>query len=440
MKLRLLTALFILTGTLANAQDITGIWRGYFNSGYGIFKQQYKYEVQINQLGNNANQKGIEGVTYSYHSTSFYGKATLQGIYDAKNKSLTLKELKLVELKIADQSQPCLMTCYLDYSKDDKTEILEGSFISIVEKTKGDCGSGYVYLERVKESDFEKEDFLIKKEKKDVPQKEAVPKIVKQPVSDVKYKEKIKVLQTALGVTPDGIAGPKTQSILKTKVPDYQGILRAGDTAQINDLITQIKSNKVLQPKKTITPPVAKKTNPVTPQKNNGNTITKNNPDKKSLPVKGKDTIAKSKPVIPPVEPPGQKEITKKIVPVPDVIKQRDNPLVKTIVTNSPDILIQLYDNGEIDGDTITVYDNNEVIAYKKGLTGKPVTLNIKADLINAHHEFVMVANNLGAIAPNTALMIITTGGKRYELFISSDETKNAKVVIDYKMDSKELK
>jgi hypothetical protein len=57
---------------------------------------------------------------------------------------------------------------------------------------------------------------------------------------------------------------------------------------------------------------------------------------------------------------------------------------------------------------------------------------------MNSHHEFVMVANNLGSIPPNTALMVITTGGKRYELFISSDEKKNAKVVIDFKMPGKE--
>src|SRR4051812_9211905 len=163
MKLPLLIA-FILANTFIHAQELTGIWRGYFNSGYGYFKQQYKYEVQINQLGNNASQKGVQGVTYSYHSTVFYGKATLQGIYDSKNKSITIKETQLVELKIADQSEPCLMTCYLDYRKEGKTEILEGTFTSVNVKSKTDCGSGYVHLEKVLESEFHKEDFLLKKQ------------------------------------------------------------------------------------------------------------------------------------------------------------------------------------------------------------------------------------------------------------------------------------
>jgi hypothetical protein len=42
-----------------------------------------------------------------------------------------------------------------------------------------------------------------------------------------------------------------------------------------------------------------------------------------------------------------------------------------------------------------------------------------------------MVADNLGTIPPNTSVMIITTATNRYELFISSNEQKNAKVVFD---------
>jgi hypothetical protein len=290
------------------------------------------------------------------------------------------------------------MTCYLDYRKEGKTEILEGPFTSVNVKTKTDCGSGYVYLEKVPESEFHKEDFLLKK-----------PNITAPPVAKS---------------TPRVIPAPKDQQA----------------TTQ----------QKTTQPKK-VAPPVGKKSNPSPTTKTSPSTknkpITKNNPGtalKNQSPKKqyeGVDSIVKSKPATTtPVNPPVQKDLSQKKIPIPDVIKERENALIKTIVTNSPAILIQLYDNGEIDGDTITVYDNNRVIAYRKGLTGKPITLSIEADLFNSHHEFVMVANNLGVIPPNTALMVITTGGKRYELFVSSDEKKNAKVVIDYKMPGKESK
>jgi hypothetical protein len=44
-----------------------------------------------------------------------------------------------------------------------------------------------------------------------------------------------------------------------------------------------------------------------------------------------------------------------------------------------------------------------------------------------------MVANNLGSIPPNTSLMIVTIGAQRYEVFISSTEQKNAKVILKLK-------
>lgn len=402
MKPCICITLFFLfsTCTLLQAQSLTGVWRGYFNSGYGNFKQKYKYEVQINQLGNQANQKGLQGVTYSYHSTVFYGKATLQGIYDPKALSLTIKELKLVELKISDNSQPCLMTCYLDYRKEGKTEILEGTFTSIVEKSKADCGSGYVYLERVEESDFYKEDFLIKK----------VTPTSKPPVAKTNPPATTNQQQTA-----------KTQPKTTTKPPATKS------TA-------------------TAPPPVKKTTPPATTQKNttgsNNSTAKKTAPPQQESTIKKEpktlDTIARTKPGAPPViTQPGAGEIKKKNIPVPDMIRDRENPLVRRITTGSQDIRIELYDNGDIDGDTITVYNNNEVIAYRKGLTGKPITINIKADEQNPHHEFIMAANNLGSIPPNTALMVITTDGKRYELFLSADEKKNAKVIIDYKSPGK---
>ncbi len=52
---------------------------------------------------------------------------------------------------------------------------------------------------------------------------------------------------------------------------------------------------------------------------------------------------------------------------------------------------------------------------------------------MHPHHELIMVANNLGSIPPNTSLMIITANNKRSEVFISSTEQKNAKMLIDLK-------
>ena len=118
---------------------------------------------------------------------------------------------------------------------------------------------------------------------------------------------------------------------------------------------------------------------------------------------------------------------------VPQPILTRENPVVKQIETVPGEIMIDLYDNGEIDGDTVSIYHNNELIISRAGLSDKPIHFQVKVDAMQPHHELVMVANNLGSIPPNTSVMIITANDKRYEIHISSSEQKNAKVVIDLK-------
>ncbi|MGZ3850872.1 MAG: hypothetical protein ACXVKI_17200 [Flavisolibacter sp.] len=125
--------------------------------------------------------------------------------------------------------------------------------------------------------------------------------------------------------------------------------------------------------------------------------------------------------------------VPSEVVPVPLILKQRTNPLIQTIETTEGEILVNLYDNGEIDGDTISVYHNNKLIISKQRLSEKPISFRIQVDKNQPHHELVMVAINLGSIPPNTSLMIVTTKEKRYEVFISSTEQQNAKIVIDLK-------
>ncbi|HVG14479.1 MAG TPA: hypothetical protein VM935_05945 [Chitinophagaceae bacterium] len=119
--------------------------------------------------------------------------------------------------------------------------------------------------------------------------------------------------------------------------------------------------------------------------------------------------------------------------PPPPILTNRVTTLAKQIETEAGEIKINLYDNGEIDGDTISIYHNNVLLMANKRLTQKPIVITIPVNADQPHHELIMVAENLGSIPPNTSLMIITAGAKRYEVFISSTEQKNAKLVIDLK-------
>jgi N-acetylmuramoyl-L-alanine amidase len=117
---------------------------------------------------------------------------------------------------------------------------------------------------------------------------------------------------------------------------------------------------------------------------------------------------------------------------VPSVLKERSIDLVETIKTSAKEITVSFYDNAEVDGDTITVYANNKAILSHQGLNTRPITFKIALTDKEPSVELVMVAESLGLVPPNTALMIVEAGGKQYKINLSSSFEKNAAVRFKY--------
>lgn len=117
---------------------------------------------------------------------------------------------------------------------------------------------------------------------------------------------------------------------------------------------------------------------------------------------------------------------------LPPSLTKRKVELVKEIKVDTGTIQIDFYDNGQIDGDTISVYANGMPVVTGKRLTTKPVTITLRIDMKRQEQELIMVGENLGSIPPNTALMIVNAGDKRYQLYLTSDEQKNAMVRFIY--------
>ncbi len=109
----------------------------------------------------------------------------------------------------------------------------------------------------------------------------------------------------------------------------------------------------------------------------------------------------------------------------------REKIVVQELSLDTAYIKIQLYDNAEIDDDTVSIYLNNTLLLHKKRLTEKPLELQINA-FPNTDYEIMMYAENLGKIPPNTSLMVISSGKKRYELRIVSTKEKTAVVRFRY--------
>lgn len=108
---------------------------------------------------------------------------------------------------------------------------------------------------------------------------------------------------------------------------------------------------------------------------------------------------------------------------------------VPEIAVDSGDIRLDFYDNGVVDGDSVTLLVNKKVVLSHERLGAKPVTSHIRIDASQPFQEIEMLAENTGTIPPNTALLIITAGKKRYRLFLSSSEEKSARVRFVYEPD-----
>ena len=367
--------LLCLVSYVVSAQDLTGIWRGHFKSeNYKLLDSlgiddRYKFETQIEQ-----NSKSFSGVTYSYRSTVFYGKASCFGAINPKTKKVLLEENKLLEVQ-SSSGGACLMTLFLQYSKVGSEEFLEGTFTAMDVRDSTSCPGGTVFLRKVPNSDFYEEPFLAEKEKK------TPPPVAKSTPAPPKKPAEI----------------PKTN----TKPPQQKKPSTATAKPPAQKPLASKPANKPKpkpKPLATATPP-------------------KNNEILKQLVPK--DTL----PTISPKTNVG--------VPVPRVIESRVNELVKTIITTAKDVYIKIYDNGTIDNDTVSVYIDNKLVISKQRLTDKAITLKINLDEKASFHELVMVADNLGEIPPNTSLMIVNAGDQEYEVRITSTEQKNA--VIHFK-------
>lgn len=114
---------------------------------------------------------------------------------------------------------------------------------------------------------------------------------------------------------------------------------------------------------------------------------------------------------------------------------EREQTISNEIEVESDSLLVDFYDNGEVDGDSVSVFFNNSLIAFHQKLSTKAIHIPITLDSLKKVNELSMFAENLGIIPPNTALALIYDGKNRYELRISSTLDKTATIRIKRKRD-----
>jgi hypothetical protein len=126
-----------------------------------------------------------------------------------------------------------------------------------------------------------------------------------------------------------------------------------------------------------------------------------------------------------------------KPVPVPETVNlaPRKQSIQQTIIVDTSFLQLSLYDNGVIDGDTVTLVLDGKVIIVSQPISIKPIRLDLVLPKEPVEHILELYANNLGRIPPNTALLVISTGRKRYEVNLSSNYDINAGVRVVVRTD-----
>jgi hypothetical protein len=107
----------------------------------------------------------------------------------------------------------------------------------------------------------------------------------------------------------------------------------------------------------------------------------------------------------------------------------RQSPVAATIsMMHQDSVELELFDNGEIDGDSVSLYLNGQLVLEHLRLDSRPKILKLALDTTLRVNKLILYAENLGALPPNTALMQVNTKGKQYDVFLSTDFQKNAMV------------
>jgi hypothetical protein len=361
----LLAVLFLLLGK-ADGQSISGQWKGGFNSGgRPDANGQTQYVLELEVKGTQ-----VSGYSYTYfagYEKRYYVICRLTGSYDKKSKSLEVTEVEKVKANTPPDFLDCLQIHSLTYMKGtDSREVLVGRWKPA--RPQDNCGTGATELERKA---------LVK----------VVPKTT--PPSTASRSNPKNSTGTAKTTTP----APKNGSTSKTTTPAS----KTGSTAKTTTPAPKTSTTAKSATPRTTTPPVAEVT-------------------------KKPETIEKNLPSIEKPKAPStiQQTTTK--------LNMRSKQVIKTVEVEANSFRVDLYDNGQIDGDTISVFYNGKLMVSRQRLSTEPISIQITLDPNKEDNELVMFAENLGTIPPNTALMIVTVAGKRYEVNISSSEQTSGTV------------
>lgn len=384
---------FLLGSFICKAQNpqkgLVGIWKGYIKST----ERKIPYELVISQN---------DGVFSGYSYTTF-------GI---KSNVVTMKKMLLnfegSKIMLSDDT-----LLYNTIQKDLPRQIvqvntleLDGDLLTGTFVTQPPPGfktaKGIVYLE--KQGNKEETKLVAKLEEMDLSDSIS---FLQKPVLKAIAKENVEIIKTESPEIDSTSVAHINPKIAKANPKPIHITKQEEKSVPVNSRPAAVITKQPAAKPKAVNPPIA---------------VVKPKPE--TVPEVKQPVVA----VVP-------KPVVKNNITGPKVdLTKRQIETIDELVIESDSLQITLYDNGEVDGDTVSVILNGQTLVSRQGLTASAFrkTIYITPEMGDSI-QLVMYAENLGSLPPNSGLLIVDYDNRRKEIRFSGDLRKNAAITLKRK-------
>ncbi len=373
MKLFLLLLLCPVT---VMSQDISGLWTGYVSTT----ERTLPYEVVINKQ--NGEWVGYSQISFVVDGKDITSVKKLKITYDQRHLVLE-DELLLKDNFEKDAAKKIVQTSELDLVQKGKQWMMEGSFKTKRTRTMRPA-EGIIVLYKS-------------------PAPAEANARLQSSLAELKLNDALVVFKPVYNAQPIDVAvnAPVNLPVSDEEVAAQQAAAKASMAKNVDKPVVKAAAPAV-KPSPVVSAPTRPVTSAAAPM-----------PTQPQVPVA--PAVVYNPPPLPQL--PAVKLDDRKI------------ELIETIPVYSDSLVLSIYDNGEIDGDTVSVVLNGKTIMSKERLASraKSLTVYLTPELTD-DIQLVMYAENLGIYPPNTGLLIIQDGNRRREVRFSGDLNKSAAI------------
>lgn len=376
------------------SQDISGTWTGFLHTR----DTNLVYELVISD--NNVKTTGYSLTVYTVNNVENSGIKSV--IIRKKKQNITIEDDQLIYDNYSTPPKHIKLFGFLSLSIADSVMRLSGKFHTrLLDHRSSDINVYDGTIDLQKQNNFKES------------------KLISQ-------LDKLHLLNTLAFIQPKTKEKEKEKQVIAHVSKPEPSLTKKANTVE--------PIPKTVSPTAAIIKPPAKQV--------------KGNLKKEDAVTKSKPLLVKKEQVSPPEVLPGK--VTTKIPdevrttitnPAPSLINKmedvtvemgkRKTEVIQNISFTSDSLILSLYDNGTVDGDTVSVVLNGKILISKKELTESairvivPITPDLGDSIL-----LTMYAENLGSIPPNTGLLIIEDGNNRHEIRFEGDLQKSSGVIL----------